>query len=61
MDSQLRQAFPERVDKSFGGVYMVLVRDLGKLPSVIDKPPYDSNRCAKLLWEAFRTVVTLDK
>ncbi|KAH9330971.1 hypothetical protein KI387_003079, partial [Taxus chinensis] len=34
---------------------------LGQLPPVTDKPPYDSNRRAKLLCEAFGTIVTLDK
>ena len=35
--------------------------DLGQLPSVGDKPAYDSNRREKLLWQELKTVVTLDK
>ena len=34
---------------------------MGQLPLVNDRPAYDSNRRAKLLWQEFKTVVTLDK
>ena len=38
-----------------------MVGDLGQLPPVNDKPAYASQRRAKLLWNEFKTVVTLDK
>ena len=34
---------------------------MGQLPPVGDRPAYDSNRRAKLLWQEFKIVVTLDK
>ncbi|XP_059073758.1 uncharacterized protein LOC131874410 [Cryptomeria japonica] len=40
---------------------MILVGELGQLPLVNDRPAYDSNRRAKLLWEEFKTMITLDK
>ncbi|XP_057865108.2 uncharacterized protein LOC131072843 [Cryptomeria japonica] len=46
---------------SFAGISMILVGDLGQLPPVNDRPAYGSNRRAKLLWEEFKTVITLDK
>ncbi|XP_057853551.2 uncharacterized protein LOC131063676 [Cryptomeria japonica] len=61
IDSRLRQAFLEKSNMSFGGRSIILVGDLGQLPPISDKPPYDSNVCAKLLWQEFKTVVTLDK
>ena len=61
IDSRLRQAFPENSNMNFGGRSIILVGDLGQLPPVSDKPPYDSNARAKLLWEEFKTIVTLDK
>ncbi|XP_057838552.2 uncharacterized protein LOC131048569 [Cryptomeria japonica] len=61
IDSRLRQPFPEKSNMSFGGRSIILVGDLGQLPPVSDKPPYDSNVRAKLLWQEFKTVVTLDK
>ncbi|XP_057872227.2 uncharacterized protein LOC131078523 [Cryptomeria japonica] len=54
IDYHLRQAFPQSAHISFAG-------DLGQLPPVNDKPAYASNRKAKLLWEEFKIVVTLDK
>lgn len=39
---------------------MILVDDLGQLPLVNNKPPYNSRKWAKLLWEQFKTIITLD-
>ncbi|XP_059076868.1 uncharacterized protein LOC131031330 [Cryptomeria japonica] len=61
IDSRLRQAYPQSAHLSFAGISMILVGDLGQLPSVNDRPAYASNRRAKLLWEEFKIVVTLDK
>ncbi|XP_057830374.2 ATP-dependent DNA helicase PIF1-like [Cryptomeria japonica] len=61
IDSRLRQEFPQNAQISFGGISIILVGDLGQLPPVNDRPAYDSNRRAKLLWGEFKTVVTLDK
>ena len=43
------------------GISIILVGDLGQLPPVKDKVPYASFRRAKLLWEEFKKVVTLEK
>ena len=59
--SRLCQAFLENSNMNFGGRSIILVGDLGQLPPVSDKPPYDSNVRAMLLWEKFKTIVTLDK
>ena len=40
---------------------MILVGDLGQLPPVRDKVAYDSRRWAKILWEEFKILVTLEK
>lgn len=40
IDSRLREAFPEINGCRFGGTSMILVGDLGNLPSVKDKPLY---------------------
>ncbi|XP_059076947.1 uncharacterized protein LOC131876152 [Cryptomeria japonica] len=61
IDSRLRQAYPQSAHLSFAGISMILVGDLGQLPLVNDRPAYASNRRAKLLWEEFKIVVTLDK
>ncbi|XP_059076823.1 uncharacterized protein LOC131057818 [Cryptomeria japonica] len=61
IDSRLRQAYPQSAHLSFAGISMILVGDLGQLPPVNDRPAYASNRRAKLLWEEFKIVVTLDK
>ena len=61
IDSRLRQAFPENSNMNFGERSIILVGDLGQLPPVSDKPPYDSNVHENLLWEEFKTIVTLDK
>ncbi|XP_059073347.1 uncharacterized protein LOC131053421 [Cryptomeria japonica] len=61
IDSRLQQAYPQSAHLSFAGISMILVGDLGQLPLVNDRPAYASNRRAKLLWEEFKIVVTLDK
>ena len=61
IDSRLHQAFPKNCNVNFGGRSIILVGDLGQLPHVSDKPPYVSNVRAKLLWEEFKTIVSLDK
>ena len=40
---------------------MILVGDLGQLPPVKDRVAYDSRRRAKILWEDFKIVITLEK
>ncbi|XP_059063033.1 uncharacterized protein LOC131855999 [Cryptomeria japonica] len=60
IDSWLRQAFPQNANISFAGISIILVGDLGQLSPVSDRSTYDSNRRAKLLWEEFKTMVTLD-
>ncbi|XP_059067696.1 uncharacterized protein LOC131858467 [Cryptomeria japonica] len=45
----------------FVGISMILVGDLDQLPPVKDKPTYANNRQAKILWQDFKTVVTLEK
>ncbi|XP_057871644.2 ATP-dependent DNA helicase pfh1-like [Cryptomeria japonica] len=61
IDSRLRQAFPENSHKSFGGISMILVGDLAQLPLVKDRAAYESKRRARILWEEFKTVVTLSR
>ncbi|XP_057872225.2 uncharacterized protein LOC131078521 [Cryptomeria japonica] len=53
IDARLRQAFPSNANENFTG-------DLGQLPPVNDRPPYNSRRQAKILWEQFTTIITLD-
>ncbi|XP_057867156.2 uncharacterized protein LOC131074524 [Cryptomeria japonica] len=60
IDSKLRQAFPKSASQTFAGISIILVGDLGQLPPVNDKAPYQSKRRAKLLWEEFKTIITLD-
>lgn len=38
---------------------MILVRDLAQLPPIKDRVAYESKRCARILWEEFKTIVTL--
>ena len=45
----------------FLGISVILVGDLGQLPPVRDKVAYDIRRRAKILWEEFKIVVTLEK
>ncbi|XP_059070522.1 uncharacterized protein LOC131040138 [Cryptomeria japonica] len=59
IDSRLRQAFLENSHKSFGGISMILVGDLAQLPHVKDRAAYERKRHARILWEEFKTVVTL--
>ena len=40
---------------------MILVGDLGQLPPVKDRVAYDSRRRARILWEVFKIVITLEK
>lgn len=61
IDSHLREAFPENKDYPFGGSFIILVGDLGKLPLVKDKPLYVGIINRNFLWESFSIVVTLDK
>ena len=44
----------------FGGRSIILVGDLGKSPSVRDKPMYVGSLASKVLWKTFNIVVTLD-
>ena len=60
IDSRLRQAFSYKSNLCFGGVSIVLVRDLAQLPPVMDRPIYSARAGARLLWEKFTTVVTLE-
>ncbi|XP_059064477.1 ATP-dependent DNA helicase RRM3-like [Cryptomeria japonica] len=59
IDSRLRQAFLENSHKIFEGISMILVGDLAQLPPVKDRVAYESKRCARILWEEFKTIVTL--
>ncbi|XP_059073492.1 uncharacterized protein LOC131874231 [Cryptomeria japonica] len=61
INSRLRQALPQSANMRFAGISMILVGDLGQLLPVNDTPAYDSNKRAKLLWEEFKTMITLDK
>ncbi|XP_059064495.1 uncharacterized protein LOC131856654 [Cryptomeria japonica] len=54
IDARLHQAFPSNANKNFA------VGDLGQLPPVNDRLPYNSRRREKLLWEQFTTIITLD-
>lgn len=60
IDSRLWQAFPHKQQEPFGGVSIILVGDLGQLPSVMDKPLYASHFTTLTLWRSFTTMVTLD-
>lgn len=59
IDSRLREAFSRTHHLYFGGVSIILIGDLAQLPPVMDKIIYVSHSNAKLLWEQFTTVVTL--
>lgn len=61
IDSRLNQDFLENSNMIFGWRLVNLIEDLGELPLVTTKPPYDCDPCAKLLREEFKIVVTLDK
>lgn len=60
IDNRLRQAFPHKQHKPFGGISIILVCDLGQLPPVMNKPLYASHSTTLALWWSFQTVVTLD-
>ena len=60
IDSRLQEAFPEKMSVPFGGRSLILVRDLGQLPPVRDKPLDVGNMSGRVLWKDFRKVFTLD-
>jgi len=60
IDYCLHEGFLENSNICFGGRSIILVGDLGQLPPVMDRPPYASDNHAKLLWQRFKTIITLD-
>lgn len=57
----MREVVLENKDSPFGGSFVIIGGDLGKLPLVKDKPLYASRINRNVLWESFNIVVTLDK
>jgi ATP-dependent DNA helicase PIF1 len=43
IDKRLRQAFPENRNEPFGGRSIILFRNFGQLPPVLDLPMYTTN------------------
>jgi hypothetical protein len=56
----LCEAFPQDRHQIFGGISIILDGDLGKLPSVMDKPIYASHSKTLMLWHTFNVAITLD-
>ena len=51
----------QNISYIFVGISLILVGDLGQLPPIKDRVPYDIRRCVKILWQDFNIVITLEK
>ena len=67
IDKRLRQAFPENKNKPFGGRSIIMFRDFGQLPPVLDLPMYTTNTSWDITsndgiacYKQFREVYKLD-